>query len=197
MHNLATSGPGAGETLRPIGRRLATVGLLLFALTGASPSIAESGAPAAQSGVVIVWNVTKCLGAYRADVYSAHCEPGPAAAILDFNSKVQFHCVNVGAADIRWAIPNWSPTDPKRGSPIPGQVDWRLECWKGPLEIDVQPGTAILEPQYTQSPPPNNYMTMNVVVLYDAARSAIKACLVPLFPEFPVKPACAEAEIRS
>ena len=198
MHDPATSGPGEGKTLRSFRRRIAKFGALLFALTAASPSIAESGDPAAQPGVVIVWNVTKCSGGYRADVYSAHCEPGPAAAILDFNSRVQFHCVNAGPADVRWAIPNWSATDPKRGSPIaPSQVDWRLECWKAPLELDVQPGTAILEPPYTQSTPPNNYMTMNVVVLYDAARSVIKACLVPLFPEFPVKPACADAEIRS
>ena len=40
-------------------------------------------------------------------------------------------------------------------------------------------------------------MTMNVMVLYDAIKLTIKLCLVPLFPGFPVEPACADAEIRS
>lgn len=173
---------------------IANVGALHFALTVASPSVAQSETNVAQSGIVIFWNAAKCLGGYHSDFYSAHCDPGPSAAILDFNSKTQFFCVNTEAVDIRWAI----PTDSKRGSPIPpSHVDWRPECWKKPLGFDVAPSTAILTPQYSQSPPPNYYMTMNVIVLYDAAKLTIKACLIPLFPEFPVEPACADAEIRS
>lgn len=174
------------------------VGALCFALTLVSPSVAASGTSIGQPGVVIFWNAAKCLGGYRSDFYSAHCKSGPAAAILDFNTRIQFYCVNTEAVDIRWAIPNWSPTDPKRGSPTPpSQVDWHLECWKQPLEFDVEPNTTILAPQYNQSPPPNNYMTMNVIVLYDATKPTIKTCLIPLFPQFPVVSACADAEIRS
>ena len=173
---------------------IANVGALHFALTVTSPSVAQSGTNVAQSGIVIFWNAAKCLGGYHSDFYSAHCDSGPSAAILDFNTKTQFFCVNTEAVDIRWAI----PTDSKRGSPIPpSQVDWRPECWKKPLEFDVEPNTVILTPQYSQSPPPNYYMTMNVIVLYDAAKLTIKACLIPLFPGFPVEPACADAEIRS
>src|ERR1700733_12545195 len=79
----------------------------------------------------------------------------------------------------------------------PSQITWSPECWKAPLGFDVGPNTAILAPQYSQTPPPNYYMTMNVVVLYDEAKPSIKACLVPLFPRFPVQPACADAQIRS
>ena len=61
----------------------------------------------------------------------------------------------------------------------------------------VDPNAAILAPHYSQSPPPNYYMTMNVVVLYDPAKPTMKICLVPLFPKFAVEPACADAEIRS
>jgi hypothetical protein len=170
------------------------VGSLCFALTAASPSFSQSGSAVAQSGVVIFWDAAHCLGGYQSDIYSVHCEPGPSGTILDFKTKMQFFCVNNEAVDIRWEI----STDPNRGSPIrPSQIDWRPECWKMPLGFDVDPDTAILRPQYSQTPPPNYYMTMNVVVLYDPAKSTIKACLVPLFPRFPVQPACADAEIRS
>jgi hypothetical protein len=63
--------------------------------------------------------------------------------------------------------------------------------------FDAGANTQILSPQFSQTPPPNNYMTMNVVVLYDAGAPTIKICLVPLFPGFAVEPACADAEIRS
>jgi hypothetical protein len=63
--------------------------------------------------------------------------------------------------------------------------------------FDVDPNATILTPQYSQSPPPNYYTTMNVVVPYVAAKPTIKVCLVPLFPRFPVEPACADAQIRS
>jgi len=170
------------------------VGALCFALTAASPSFSQSGSAVAQSGVVIFWDAAQCLGGYQSDIYSVHCEPGPSATILDFKTKMQFFCVNNEAVDIRWEI----PTDPNRVSPIrPSQIDWRPECWKIPLGFDVDPNTTILRPQYSQSPPPNYYVTMNVVVLYDPAKPTIKACLVPLFPRFPVQPACADAEIRS
>ena len=173
---------------------IANVGVLYFALTVASPSVAESGTNVAQSSIVIFWNAAKCSGGYHTDFYSAHCDAGPSAVILDFQTKIQYHCVNTEVVDIRWTI----PTDPKRGSPIPpSQVDWHPKCWKQPLGFDVEPNTTILIPQYNQSPPPNNYMTMNVFVLYDAAKLTIKACLIPLFPGFPVEPACADAEIRS
>ena len=170
------------------------VGALCFALTAASPSFSQSGSAVAHSGVVIFWDAAKCLGGYQSDIYSVHCEPGPSATILDFKTKMQFFCVNNEAVDIRWE----NSTDPNRGSPIrPSQIDWRPECWKMPLGFDVDPNTTILRPQYSQTPPPNYYMTMNVVVLYDPAKPTIKACLVPLFPRFPVQPACADAEIRS
>ena len=173
---------------------IGNVGALYFALAAASPSVAQTGTNAAQSGIVIFWNAAKCLGGYHSDFYSAHCDSGPSAAILDFNTKTQFFCVNAEAVDIRWAI----PTDPKRGAPIPpSPVDWHPECWKKPLGFDVEPNTTILTPQYNQTPPANNYMTMNVIVLYDAAKVTIKACLIPLFPAFPVEPACADAEMRS
>ena len=85
-------------------RCIADVGALSFALAVASPSDAQSGASVSQSGVVIFWNTAKCLGGYHSHFYSAHCEPGPAAAILDFNAKIQFYCVNSEALDIRWVI---------------------------------------------------------------------------------------------
>jgi hypothetical protein len=169
-------------------------GTLCFALTAASPSFSQSGSAVAQSSVAIFWDAAKCLGGYQPDNYSVHCEPGPSATILDFKTKMQFFCVNNEAVDIRWEI----STDPNRGSPIrPSQINWRPECWKMPLGFDVDPNTTILRPQYSQTPPPNYYMTMNVVVVYDPAKPTIKACLVPLFPRFPVQPACADAEIRS
>ncbi len=170
------------------------VGALCFALTAASPSFSQSGSAVAQSGVVIFWDAAKCLAGYQSDNYSVHCEPGPSATILDFKTKIQFFCVNNEAVDIRWEV----STDPNRRSPIrPSQIDWRPECWKMPLGFDVDPNTTILRPQYSQTPPPNYYMSMNVVVLYDPGKPTIKACLVPLFPRFPVQPACADAEIRS
>ena len=179
-------------------RCIADVGVLFFALAVASPSDSQSGASVSQSGVVVFWNAAKCLGGYHSHFYSAHCDPGPAAAILDFNAKIQFYCVNTEAVDIRWVIPNWSATDPERGSPIqPSQIEWHPECWKRPLEFELEPNTMVLTPQYPQTPPPNYYMTMDVVFLYDSAKPTIKACIVPLFPEFPVEKACADAEIRS
>jgi hypothetical protein len=190
----ATGGVGEGENMLSWRRCIAKVGALCCTLTAASPSVAQSGSTDAQAGVVIFWNAAKCMGGYHTDLYSAHCEPGPAAAVLDFKTKTQFSCVNNGAVDIRWAI----PADPDRGAPIPpSQIDWRPECWKTPLGFDVDPNATILTPQYSQSPPPNYYMTMNVVVLYVAAKPTIKVCLVPLFPRFPVEPACADAQIRS
>jgi len=169
----------------------------LCALT-ASPTIAQSGPSVTQSGVVTFWNAAKCVGGYQSDLYSAHCEPGPASVILDFNTKAEFYCVNTEAVDIRWVIPNWSLTNPKRGSPIPpSQIIWRPQCWKKPLEISNETNATILTPQYAQTPPPNFYMTMDVVFLYDATKPTVKTCLIPLFPEFPVEPACADAEIRS
>lgn len=176
---------------------IAAAGALLVAFAVASPSLAQSESSAARSGVAIFWNASKCIGGYHADYYSAHCEAGPAAAILDFNTRSQFECVNNEAVEIRWTIPNWSATDPDRGSPIPpSEVNWSLECWKKPLELDVKPDTMILTPQYSQTPPPNYYMSMNVLLLYDAAKLTIKACLIPFFPGFPVQSACANARIR-
>jgi hypothetical protein len=172
---------------------IANIGAMSFTIM-ASPSIAQSGSADAQSGTVIFWNVAKCSGGYHSDFYSAHCEPGPSAAIFDFKTKIQVFCVNDEAVDIRWAI----PPDRKRGAPIPpSQVNWRPECWKAPLGFDVDPNATILTPQYSQSPAPNYYMTMNAIVLYDAAKLTIKACLIPLFPDLPVEPACADAEVRS
>jgi hypothetical protein len=174
--------------------RTTNIGTLGLALTLASPSIAQSGSDAAQSGAVIYWNAAQCTGGYRPDVYSVHCEPGPAAVILDFKAKAQFSCMDSAPADIRWAI----PADAKPGPPIPpSEINWRAECWKTPLRFDAGANTQILSPQFSQTPPPNNYMTMNVVVLYDAGAPTIKICLVPLFPGFAVEPACADAEIRS
>jgi hypothetical protein len=85
--------------------RTTNIGTLGLALTLASPSIAQAGSDAAQSGAVIYWNAAQCTGGYRPDVYSAHCEPGPAAVILDFKTKAQFSCTNSAPVDIRWAIP--------------------------------------------------------------------------------------------
>jgi hypothetical protein len=175
-------------------QRMANVGALGLALTAASPSFPQSGSAADQSGIVIFWGAAKCAGGYETNSYSIHCEPGPFGTVLDFKTKMQFFCVNNEAVDVRWAI----PADAKPGPPIPpSQITWSPECWKAPLGFDVDPNTTILTPQYSQSPPPNYYMTMNVVVLYGAAKPTIKACLVPLFPRFPVEPACADAEIRS
>ena len=132
-------------------------------------------------------------GGYHTAVL-AHCEQGPTAIILDFKTKTQFFCVNDGAVDIQSAI----PPDAKPGSLVPPtQIVWRPGCWKAPFGFDVDPNAMILTPQYSQSPPPNYYMTMNVVVLYNAAKPTIKVCLVPLFPKFAVAPACGDAEIRS
>ena len=100
-------------------RCLGTVGALYFALTIASPSSAQSGGDTAQSGIVIFWNAAKCIGGYHSDFYSAHCDPGPSATILDFRTKNQFFCVDTEAVEIRWAI----PTDAYRGSPPPGGQD--------------------------------------------------------------------------
>jgi hypothetical protein len=175
-------------------RCLASAVVLVLALTAAWPSLAQSRSAEAQSGVVIFWDVTQCAGGFRPDVYSAHCEPGPAAIILDFNAKTQFSCVDGEAVDIRWKI----PAGAKLGPPIPPtEISWRPECWKAPIDFDVSPDATILTPQYSQTPPPNNYMTMNAIVLYDSSKPIIKICLVPLFPKFAVRPACAEAEIRS
>ena len=175
-------------------QRVASIGALGLALTTASPSFPQSGSAASQSGAVVFWNTAKCFGGYETNSYSVHCEPGPFGTVLDFKTKAQFSCVNTEAADARWAI----SADAKPGPPIPpGQISWSPECWKTPLAFDVDPNTTILTPQTSQTPPPNFYMTMNVVVLYDAAKPAIKACLVPLFPRFPVQPACADARIRS
>ena len=58
-------------------RSIANVGALSFALTVASPSVAQSGSPVTQSGIVIFWNTAKCSGGYHSDFYSAHCDPGP------------------------------------------------------------------------------------------------------------------------
>ena len=175
-------------------RSIANVGALSFALTVASPSVAQSGSPVTQSGIVIFWNTAKCSGGYHSDFYSAHCDPGPSAAILDFNSKTQFLCTNPEAVDVRWSI----PTDVKQGSPIaPSEMVWHPKCWKQPIKIDAEPGTSVLIPQYTQSPPPNNYMTLNAIALYDAAKTTIKLCLIPLFPGLPVEPVCADAEVAS
>ena len=174
--------------------RIANIGMLGLALTLASPLLAQSGSGAVQSGVVIYWNAAQCTGGYRLDAYSAHCQPGPAAVILDFNTKAQFSCADSASVDIQWTI----PADAKPGPPLPpSEIKWRPECWRTPLRFDVGPNAAILSPQYSQTPPPNNYMSMNVVVLYDAAAPSIKICLVPLFPRFAVEPACADAEIRS
>lgn len=127
-------------------RSIANVGALSFALTVASPSVAQSGSPVTQSGIVIFWNTAKCSGGYHSDFYSAHCDPGPSAAILDFNSKTQFLCTNPEAVDVRWSI----PTDVKQGSPIaPSEMVWHPKCWKQPIKIDAEPGTSVLIPQYT------------------------------------------------
>jgi hypothetical protein len=67
--------------------RVPNIGTLGLALTLASPLIAQSGSDAAQSGAVIYWNAAQCTGNYRPDVYSAHCESGPVAVILDFKTK--------------------------------------------------------------------------------------------------------------
>jgi hypothetical protein len=85
--------------------RTTNIGTLGLALTLASPSIAQSGSDAAQSGAVIYRNAAQCTGGYGPDVYSAHCEPGPAAVILHFKTKAQFSCADSAPVDIRWAIP--------------------------------------------------------------------------------------------
>ena len=163
-------------------RCVASAGVLFLAVGLASPSLAQSGSVGAQSGVVVFWDAGQCLGGYHSELFSAHCEPGPTAVVLDFKTKMQFFCINDGAVDIRWAI----PADAKPGPPIPpNQIAWRPECWKAPLGFDVDPNATIFTPQYTQTPPPNYYMTMDVVVFYDAAKPLIKLCLVPLFPRFP------------
>lgn len=175
-------------------RYLASVGALCLALAPTWPSHAESGGAAPQSGVAVFWDAGRCLGGYHTAVLTAHCEQGPTAVILDFKTKTQFFCVNDGAVDIQWAI----PPDAKLGSLVPPTlIVWRPGCWKAPFGFDVDPNAMILTPQYSQSPPPNYYMTMNVVVLYNAAKPTIKVCLVPLFPKFAVAPACGDAEIRS
>jgi hypothetical protein len=173
---------------------IAHVGAIVLTLAASPLSLAQSSSAEAQSGVVIFWNAAQCAGGYSAAFYSAHCYPGPAATILDFRSKMQFSCVDNEDVDIRWTI----PAAAKQGSPIPpSEINWRPECWKTALGFDVDPNAAILAPHYSQSPPPNYYMTMNVVVLYDPAKPTMKICLVPLFPKFAVEPACADAEIRS
>lgn len=175
-------------------RYVAGIGALWLAAALASPSCAQAGDLAAQTGVAVFWDAGQCLGGYHTAFLTAHCEQGPTAVILDFKTKTQFFCVNDGAVDIRWAI----PTDAKLGSLVPPtEIVWRPGCWKAPFGFDVDPNAVILTPQYSQSPPPNYYMTMNVVVLYDATKPAIKICLVPLFPKFAVAPACGDAEIRS
>jgi len=175
-------------------RWLVSTSALGFALTLASPSLGQPAGAEPQTGVVIFWDTSRCMGGYRPNLYSAHCEPGPAAIILDFKTKTQFSCVDTEAVEIRWSI----PTDARPGPPLPpSEFDWRLECWKTPIDFDSSPNATVLTPQYSQTPPPNNYMTINVVVLYDSAKPAMKICLVPLFPKFAVKPACADAEIKS
>ena len=174
-------------------RWLMSASALGFALAPGSPSLAQS-IDETQSGVAIFWDAAQCTGGYRTDVYLAHCEPGPAAIILDFKTKTQFSCVDTESVDIRWAI----PADAKPGPPIaPTEIKWRPECWKAPLDFDVSPNTAVLAPHYSQTPPPNIYMTMNAMVLYDSTKPALKICLVPIFPKLAVKPACADAEIKS
>jgi hypothetical protein len=169
---------------------------LFFALTAASSrSWAQSQSVVAQPDVVVFWDAAKCVGGYHSDFYSAHCEPGSwLNRTPSFErQRMQLLASTARPADIRWAI----PADAKPGSPIPpSQIDWRPQCWKTRLAFEVDPNATILTPQYSQSPPPNYYMTMNAVVLYDAAKPSIKACLVPLFPRFTVEPACADAEIR-
>ena len=175
-------------------RCLASASALGFAAALASPSLGQPAGAEPQSGVVIFWDAAQCTGGYRLNVYSAHCEPGPEAVILDFKTKTQFSCMDNEAAQIRWAF----PADASPGPPIPpSEIDWRVECWKTPLDVDASPDATVLTPQYSQTPPPNIYMTMNAVVLYDASKPTIKICLVPLFPQFAVKPACADAEIKS
>lgn len=175
-------------------RCLASAGAFGLALALASPSLAQSGGAEAQSGILIFWDAAQCTGGYRLDVYSAHCEPGPAAVIFDFKTKTQLSCWDNEAVDIRWKIPG----DAKPGAPIPPtEINWRPECWKAPIDFDISPNATILAPQYSQTPPPNIYMTMNVIVLYDSSKPTIKICLVPLFPKLAVGPACAEAEIKS
>ena len=172
---------------------IAHVGAIVLTLAASPLSLAQSGSAEAQSGVVIFWNAAQCVGGYQSKVYTVHCEPGPSATIVDLNTKMQFFCVNNEAVDIRWEI----PAGADRGPPLPpSQIAWRPKCWKMPLGFDVDPNAAILSPPYSQTPPPNNYMTINVIVVYDSAKPTIKACLVPLFPRFSVQPACADAEIR-
>ena len=82
------------------GRCLMSACALGVVLTPVSPSLAQSGGADAQSGVAIFWDAAQCTGGYRSDVYLAHCEPGPAAVILDFKTKTQFSCVDTEAVDI-------------------------------------------------------------------------------------------------
>jgi hypothetical protein len=174
-------------------RWLVSAGTLGFALTLGTPSLAQS-VDETQSGVVIFWDAAQCTGGYRQDVYLAHCEPGPAAVILDFKTNTQFSCVDPDAADIRWSIPAGGAPGP----PIaPTEIKWRLECWKVPLDLNVSPNAVIFAPHHSQTPPPNIYMTMNAMVIYDSAKPTLKICLVPIFPKLAVKPACADAEIKS
>ena len=176
-------------------RRLVSASALVFALAPASPSFAQSGGDENQSSrLAIFWDAAQCTGGYRLDAYLAHCEPGPAAVILDFNAKTQFSCVDNEAVDIQWAI----PADAKPGPPLaPSEIKWRPECWKAPLDLDAGPNTVVFAPHHSQTPPPNIYMTMNAMVLYDSTKPAVKICLVPLFPKLAVKPVCADAEIKS
>lgn len=76
-------------------------GALVFPLTVAPLSLAQSGSADIQSGVVIFWNAAQCIGGYNAGLSSAHCYPGPIATILDVRSKMQFFCVDNEAVDIR------------------------------------------------------------------------------------------------
>ena len=141
-------------------RYLASIAALWVAAAPASH--AQAADASAQSGVAVFWDAGQCLGGYHTAFLSAHCEQGPTAVILDFKTKTQFFCVNDGAVDIRWAI----PPDAKLGSLVPPtEIVWRPGCWKAPFGFDVDPNAMILTPQYGQSPPPNYYMTMNVVVL--------------------------------
>jgi hypothetical protein len=173
-------------------RWLVSASALVFAAP-ASPSFAQSGDDATQSRLAIFWDAAQCTGGYRLDVYLAHCEPGPTAVILDFNTKTQFSCVDTESVDIQWAI----PADAKPGPPLaPSEIKWRPECWKAPLDLDAGPNTVIFAPHHSQTPPPNIYMTMNAMILYDSTKPAVKICLVPLFPKLAVKPACADAEIK-
>ena len=103
-----------------------------LALTPLSPSLGQQIGGEPQSGVAIFWNAAQCTGGYRLDAYSAHCQPGPAAVILDFNTKAQFSCADSASVDIQWAI----PADAQPGPPLPpSEIKWRPECWRTPLRV--------------------------------------------------------------